>query len=156
MAKSRRSKLYKIVNLNTVDMGSAGTPVRIGLINKIDAEGITGYLKNVVISSFIQDYHQPAAGTAGNVNPPPSIMYYLQTTSTFDPNDVITARATTGAGTVSLTAHRVIRRNEDVDDGNDGQIHVYAELTDVTVTQDLTLKFVLETWGRFIQFTEVN
>ena len=42
---ARRSKLYKIVNLNTVNMGSDGTPVRIGLINKIDAEANSGNIQ---------------------------------------------------------------------------------------------------------------
>ena len=151
-----RSKLYKIVNMNSVDMGSAGAPVRIGLISKLDAEGLTGYANNIVVTSYIQDYLQPAGSIAGNVNPPPSIIIYATTDAVFDANDIITARSTTGAGTVSLSLKRVIRRNEDVDDGNDGQIHLWAELTDVTVSANVDLKFVTELWGRYLQFTEVN
>ena len=153
---AKRSSFYKSVNMNSVDMGSAGEPVRIGRIQKIDAEGLTGYANNVVFTSYIQDYQQPAGGVPGQVNPPPSILISATTSSTWDANDLITARATTGAGTVSLALRRVIRRNTDVDDGNDGLIHIYAELTDTTVSTDLQLKFVSELWGRYVQFVEVN
>ncbi len=151
-----RSKLYKIVNMNSVDMGSAGAPVQIGKISKLDAEGLTGYANNIVVTSYVQDYNQPAGAVAGNVNPPPSIIIYATTDTVFDPDDIITARSTTGAGTVSLSLKRVIRRNEDVDDGNDGQIYLFAELTDVTVSANMDVKFVTELWGRYLQFTEVN
>ena len=153
---AKRSGFYKSTNLNSVDMGSGGDPVRIGRIQKIDAEGLTGYANNLVMTSYIQDYEQPAGGVPGQVNPVPSILISATTSSTWDANDLITARATTGAGTVSLSLKRVIRRNEDVDDGNDGLIHIWAELTDVTVSTNLNLKFISELWGRYIQFVEVN
>ena len=151
----RRQKLYKTVNVSNKDMGSAGDPVLLGYVRKIDAEGLTGYLNNMVVSSYIQDYKQPAGSQSGDMNPPPSIFVSLQTTSTNDGDDFITARSTTGAGTVSLSAKRVIRTNDAVDDGNDGQIYLFAELTDTTVSANITVKYCIECWGRYIEFVEV-
>ena len=154
MARRRRARNYKLVNINSVDMGSAGEPVQIGYITKLDAEGVTAFCKNLVVSSYVADYKQPAGSVAGNVNPVPSIMYYVTTSSTFDGDDVITARATSGAGTVNLALYRRIMQNTDVDDGNFGKLHLFAELTDITVSANITVKYCIETWGRFVKFTE--
>jgi len=150
----KKNRMYKIVNVNVKDMGSAGDSILLGRVQKIDAEGISGYLNNIVVSSYIADYEQPAGGISGRVNPPPSILYSLQTTATSDGDDYITARSTTGAGTVSLSAKRSITTNDAVDDGNYGMVYLYAELTDVTLTTNISVKFVTETWGRFVEFIE--
>ena len=150
----KKQRLYKIVNVNLKDMGSAGSSVLIGRIQKIDAEGLTGYLNNCVVTSYIPDYHQPAGSQSGDMNPPPSVLVSLQTGSTSSGDNYVTARSTTGGGTVSLSAKRVIRRNEAVTDGNDGMIYLYGELTDTTVSQDIEVKWIVETWGRYIEFVE--
>ena len=69
--------------------------------------------------------------------------------------DVITARAGNFADTVSLSAKRSIKSSEYEQDRNDGRIALWLEVSDITVSTDVELRLVLETWGRFVRFIAV-
>ena len=139
--------LYKIVNADTKDMGSGGLQVRLGVISKVDAQGVTAYLNNVVVSGIINNYD------GGDTTP--GIMFYLTTATTWSDDYIISAGATNTAGRVSLSAKRRIKENEADPKGNTGTVHLWAELTDITISDNIDLRYVAESWGRFITFTEV-
>ena len=141
---AKRSRNYKMTNTLTVDMGSGGGQIRLGHIDKLDAQGINGYLNNVVISAMINNYD--------GGDPPAGIMFYLTTDDTWSDTKVFTGKARDGAGTVSLSAKRTIRQNTDNADGNMGLVHLWAEITDVTLTDNIDVRFVIECWGRYIAF----
>ena len=142
MARSRM-KNYKQVDTFTKDMGSAGNQVLLGKIQKIDNVGATGYVNNVTISAIVND--APGDETYG-------IMYYASTAASWADDDVITARACAVAGTKSLSLKRRVASGSAQTDRNDGTIYIYGELTDVTVTDNVTVRFVVETWGRYVEW----
>ena len=145
--RKRKSGLYKLVNTFTKDMGSAGSQIVLGYVDKLDAQGITGYLNNLRVSSIINNYD--------GGNPAPGIMFYLSTGSSWNDDRVITGRAVPMGGTVSLPAKRRITEDSVIVSGNTGRVYLYAELTDITVSDNIEARFVVETWGRFVEFTEV-
>ena len=138
---------YKIVNVDTKDMGSGGGQVRLGVISKVDAQGVTAYLNNVQVSAIINNYD------GGDTTP--GILFYLTTDTTWHDDTVITAAACPIAGKVSLSAKRRIKENAVDSKGNTGTVHLWAELTDITISDDIEIRYVAETWGRFLLFTEV-
>ena len=143
----RRQSNYKIVNAATKDMGSAGAQVRLGKVSKVDAQGVTAYLNNIVVSGIINNYD------GGDTTP--GIMFYLTTDTTFSDDTIISAGATNTAGRVSLSAKRWIKENLVDVKGNRGTVHLWAELTDITISDNIELRYVAESWGRFILFEEV-
>ena len=142
-----RRRLYKIVNAASKGMGSAGVQQRLGVISKVDAQGVSGYLNNVQVSAIINNYD------GGDTTP--GIMFYLTTATTWSDDYIISAGATNTAGKVSLSAKRYIKQNEEDNKSNIGTVHLWAELTDITVTDDISMRYVAETWGNFVLFTEV-
>ena len=140
-------KKYKVVNAASKDMGSGGGQVRLGVISKVDAQGVSGYLNNVVVSAIINNYD------GGDTTP--GIMFYLTTATTWSDDYIISAGATNTAGRVSLSAKRWIKENEADLKGNIGTVHLWAELTDITVSDNIDMRYVAETWGSFVLFTEV-
>ena len=142
-----RRKMYKIVNCATKDMGSAGAQIRLGVIGKVDAQGITAYLNNVQVSAIINNYD------GGDTTP--GIMFYLTTDTTWDDDHIISAGATGIAGKLSLSAKRRIKENAADPKGNTGTVHLWAELTDITLSDNINMRYVVETWGSFVLFTEV-
>jgi len=143
MAKKRR--MYKTVNVATKDMGSAGGQIRIGEINKIDAQGVNGYLNNIRLSVLLNDSVDGEIG---------GFLAYLTTDDSWDDDSVITARGGSFGDTVNLSAKRSIQQNNDQVKGNQGLVHLWVELTDITTTVDVELRYVAETWGSFIGYTE--
>ena len=85
----------------------------------------------------------------------PGIMFYLTTDPVFDSDEIITAAACSTAGKVSLSAKRWIKENAADPKGNTGTVHLWAELTDITVSDNIDMRVVVETWGNFVLFTEV-
>ena len=142
----RRPRNYKIVNAFTEDMGSGGGQVRLGYLDKVDAQGITAWANNFVVSCIINNYD--------GGNPAPGIMLYATTGDPFSDDEIITARAVFSGGTVSLALKRGIKADAAKATSNDGRIFLYAELTDITITDDVEARFVVESWGNFIEFTE--
>ena len=142
----RRTRNYKLVNSMTKDMGSAGAQNLLGYLDKVDAQGITAWANNFVVSTMVNNYD--------GGNPAPGIMVYATTGDPFSDNEIITARAIYSGGTVSLALKRPIRADAEKATANDGRIYLYAELTDITVSDNVEARFVIESWGNFIEFTE--
>ena len=143
----KRPRRYKLVNSFTKDMGSGGGQIRLGYVDKLDAQGITGYLHNLQISAIINNYD------GGDTTP--GIMFFLTSDDSFDSDTIIDAAAVPIAGKVSLSAKRNIYQDADQVKGNTGRVHLYAELTDITITDNIEARFVVATWGNFVEFTEV-
>ena len=147
MARRSYRRNYKIVNALTKDMGSGGGQIRLGYLDKLDAQGITAWANNFVVSTMVNNYD--------GGNPALGIMVYATTGDPFSDDEIITARAVYSGGTVSLALKRPIRADAEKATANDGRIYLYAELTDITVTDDVEARFVIESWGNFIEFTEI-
>ena len=86
-----------------------------------------------------------------------AITAYLTTDNVWDDNTIITARATQGGpgGTVNLTCKRRIYTNADTEVqklGSGGPIYIWVEIGDYVGSEDF--RFIAETWGRWIEFTE--
>ena len=148
MARRRKSRNYKQTHVETQSVGSAGAQVHLGYFDPLDVEGgnITAWLNNVNLSALIND--SPEAEIGG-------FIAYLTTSSSWSDGDVITARAGQFADTVSLTAKRPIRAAGNQADRNDGRINLWIEITDITVSSNVSLRIVTETWGRFVTYTTV-
>ena len=127
-------------------MGDSGAATNLGYLDKLDAQGITAWANNFVVSGVINNYD--------GGNPAPGIMIYATTGTPFDDGEVITARAVYSGGTVSLALKRPIRADAEKATANDGRIYLWAELTDVNEGDDIYARFVIESWGNFIEFTE--
>ena len=154
MARRRRSRSYKLVNAFTKDMGSAGSQVLLGRIDKVQAQGITGWFNNVIVSYLASD---TSTGDLNEENV--GCMLYLTSDGVWDDDLVITARAGGGNGTtVNLVAKRAIHSNDvssGHEDGNIGPVYLWGELTDATGTANIDARIVTECWGRYIEFTEL-
>ena len=137
---------YKIVNVHTKNLGSTGDQVLIGTIDKLDAQGVSAYLNNVRFSAVLNN-SQGDEALGG-------YMVYLTTSSDWSDDYVITARAGSFGSTVNLSAKRTIEQNATNKFGNLGPIYLWMEITDITLTSDVDMRYVAETWGRFIQFDE--
>ena len=146
MAAKRRSKMYKQVNTFTKNMGSSGDQVLLGYIQKIDNVGVSGYCNNLTITAIVNNYD------GGDETP--GIICYGSTGASWTDNNVFVARGINTGGTVSLPIKRRIVLDAAETNSDEGRVYVYAELTDITVTDDISMRFVIETWGRFIEFTE--
>ena len=131
--------MYKQVETQTVNLGSAGTQLRIGTFQKLDAQSFTGYLNNVRVSIIPQDTE------ASDI----SFMCYLTSSTTYADDGVITARAlSAGGGNVNLTARRRIVENANISDGNKGQVSLFIEQSDTVLDEEA--RIVVEFWGNFI------
>ena len=148
----RRAKNYKQTLSMTKNMGSAGAQRHIGKVEKLDPALAAGYLNNVVVTGQINDLGPLVPGDA----PPssPGFTVYLSTAASgaWDDDAILTARAFGPiAGSASLSAARWIKTDDSSDQSSSvGPIHVWAEITDVTITTDIEARFTLEFWGRFI------
>ena len=133
MAKSYRQTARQVKNVT-------GPGVTIFELQPLEAEQApSGFVKKVKISVIPQDT---------TVNPPPGIMIYASTDSTNPSQQIITAQAVQGAGTVWLTLNRKVVSDASNDDRNDSKITFWAE---ASVTQ--SYEFVAESWGRFLDLS---
>ena len=80
---------------------------------------------------------------------------YLATNPTWDDGDVITASAGGFGANMNLTCKRVLRDDAFDPSRNDGSIAVFLEVTDITLTAEVSTRVVVECWGRFIEFVFV-
>jgi len=138
--------MYKDVKTLTKNIGSAGSQVKVGEIAKIDNVGATGYVNNLTISAIVNDYTSSET---------PGLIFYVGTSSSWSDDDVVVARAVSGtsSGTVNLPIKRRIAQNSEGDPGsNDGRLYVWAECTDVAITDDTEIRFVGELWGKFVKW----
>ncbi len=137
----KRSKLYKEVHVETKNMGSAGDQILLGRIQKIDAQGITGFVNNLMLTGFANEAEQD------NI----AVLFYLTTDNTWSDSYVISARSTAvGGGTVSLPAKRRIARNDDDPNANDGLLYLWAEVSDTIASEEM--RYIVELWGRYVEY----
>ena len=149
MARRRtRRRSYKLTNVATKNLGSSGAQVRVAEIDKLDAQGINGYLNNIRLSVLLNDPESIHTNGAGG------FIAYLTTDDAWSDDYVITAAAGNFSDTVNLSAKRWIQQNNDQIKGNQGMIHLWIELSDTSITSH-EVRYVAETWGNFIAFTEV-
>ena len=139
--RKSKSRPYKLVNAFSKDIGNTGDQFHIGKISKLDAQGITAYVRNCVISVISQS--REGLG----------YMLYATTSSSWSDDYIITARAINNGGTTSLSIHRGIKEDSEVVDANYGVVHLWIESTDPGAS-DEDVRLVVESWGRFIEFTE--
>jgi len=140
MAKRRRN--YKQVITATKDLGSAGEQILIGSLSPLTARNQLGraYAKNIVMTYILQ-------GDAAADPDQGGICFYVSSNNTWADSDVITARALSlGGGTVNLPIHRWVS-GEVTDDAPGGKLYIYAEMTDFTLTTDVSVRYTAETWG---------
>ena len=131
-----------------MDMESSGAQIMLGDVEKLDAQGITAYFKNWLVSVILND--------SSNTDGTPGIMLYATTSASWSDNKIICARALNRAGTVYLPVHREVKENVEIATGNTGKVFLWAELTDVTLINDVNIRVIIETWGNFIEFNEAS
>ena len=147
MAK-KKSRNYKQVEAVTRSMGSAGTQVLLGSVSPLDVQGTPGaYLNNVVITALLNDDALDAPAFSGGF-----ICYLSSTDGPWADDQIITARGISQfGGTCSLTAKRRIRASTEQTSRDDGEIYIWAEITDITLATSVSARFVIEAWGKFIE-----
>ena len=146
-------KNFKIVNAFTKDIGSSGNQYHVGKISKIQAQGITAWANNCLVSVMASEIDRAAADDQVTVQP--AFLVYATTESQWSDDQIITARACFAGKTVNLPLKRSIRQDVEDPDSNDGVIHLWVEASDVSETgNDMLVRLVFETWGRYIEFEE--
>jgi len=147
---ARKKKMYKDLSfVNVDDLGSAGAAQPLVRIQKQQGQMSSAFIKNVRIHAIVNDI--AGAGTpAGST--PINFMFYATTTDATAPDDdnVIAAAATTfGGGSVNLTINRYIRDNDYDANSGTGAVCIWGECTDATVTSNIEMKAVFESYGRW-------
>ena len=152
MAKRSRARNYKQSVTGTKTLGTLGAQFHIGKVNKLDPALKGGYIKNFVVSVMQNNTTAVVAGQEWGFMG--GFTVYLSNSASGDWADdqVLTARSVpTGGGTVSLSARRFIKDDENADDSSISPVHVWIEMTDVTAgATDLTARCTIEAWGRMI------
>jgi len=151
----RRLPNYKLVNAATKDMGSAGAQVLMGHVYKTDAQGIpNGYFNNIKLSWLMSD-----VSGSGDSDANFGAIFYLTTTPWWSDDTIISAAAAGNmSGTVYLSGKRRITTNavpdgdNDIGSGTGGMIYLWGECSDSTVTADVDIRYVAETFGRYVEF----
>ena len=153
MARRRRLKNYKVTNAMTKNVGSTGDQIHVGKISKIQAQGITAWANNCLVSIMSSEIQR--AADDDYVDYQPAYMVYATTSSTWSDDNIICARAGFAGDTINIPLKRPIRQDVEDTDSNDGVIHLWVEASDVAlVLEYLKVRLVFETWGRYIEFTE--
>ena len=150
MAKRRGPSNYKKMNAFTKSFGSAGAQILLAKFKKADAQSSqVSWLHNVVVTGMLQN----GDGDAGGV------VFYLSTqgtSSAWSDDEIISAKGFPGyGGTVSLAAKRRIRKNEESELGDQGQVYLWGEITDLSYTADADMRIIIDTWGRNINIDEL-
>ena len=109
----------------------------------------SAFIKNLRIHSILND----VSGSSSPVSDMPvNFMFYATTTGASAPtsgNCIAAAATGYGGGSVNLTINRVIRDNDYDPNSGDQAIAIWAECTDATLTADIDLKIVAESYGRW-------
>jgi len=147
MARKRGPGNYKKINSLTKNFGSAGAQILIARFKKADAQSSqVTWLNNVNVTGMLQEGDGDAGG----------ILFYLTTGASFDDDQIISCKGFPGyGGSVSLSAKRRIRKNEESDLGDQGQVYLYGEITDLSYTADVQVRTIIETWGRNVNIDEL-
>ncbi len=144
----KKPKNYKQTKVETVNVGSAGEQIHIGYFQPIDVEGssLNAWLNNVNLSLLLNDAESEGSG---------GFIAYLTTNGSWSDADVITARAGNFADTVNLACKRSIKSSVYEPDRNDGVVALWIEISDITITSDVDVRIVMESWGRFLRYITV-
>ena len=143
MARKGRMKNYKLVNAQTQSQGFTGGQIRFGVVDKLDAQGMTGWFNNIMVSVLADEAESDNIG----------FLVYATTGSPWNDDYIIACRGGAIGGTVNLPVRRVIRDESTDTSRNDGAVHLWLEFSDTVATE--SARIITETWGRFIEFTEV-
>ena len=151
MARRRKTtKMYKDLSFVQVDdLGSGGSPTPIAKITKQQGQMSSAYIKNIRVHCILNDI---AGGATPASDMPLNFMWYATTTDSANPDDdnVIAAAATSyGGGTVNLSINCLIRDNDYDANSGTGAVCIWCEATDATVTANIEMKCVLESYGRW-------
>ena len=142
-------RTYKITNVNTKNMGSAGGQYRVRDIDKIDNQSTAnGFVKSVKLS-VIFDTEQGAPGAG--------IIAYATTDNVWSDDYVISSAAVgSGGGTLWLNLWRYIKTGADtpLQGQSGGPIYIWLEITDPGATSE-SLRIVSEVYGANVTVTEV-
>jgi len=142
--------MYKDFSFVQVDdLGSAGTAQPLVKIEKQQGQMSSAYIKNIRIHAILNDI-AGSSSPAGST--PINFMFYATTTDSSVPDDdnLIAAAATSfGGGSVNLTLNRVIRDNDYDANSGTGAICIWGECTDATVSANIEMKAVFESYGRW-------
>ena len=121
-------------------MGSAGSQVLLAKIEGLDPDSMSGYVNNLRASCLLQDGDGDNGG----------IIVYAATGASWDDSDVITAAAVPGfGGTANLSLKRKVTGATSTN-RDDGVVYIYGEITDITATSDVSVRWILECWGSFV------
>ena len=136
----RLPKNYKRINVKTKNMGSAGDQKLLATFSKSDAQSSqVSWLNNVNVSAMLNEGDGDAGG----------MLFYLTTGSSWDDDYIISSNAIPGyGGKVSLSAKRRIRTNATDLSGSFGLVYLWGEVTDLSYTDDVKIRLVVEQWGR--------
>ena len=148
---ARRARNYKQVATLTKDMGNVGGQEKVLAIRKLDPQLTGAFLNNVIVSGQL-NAQESSATQWGQA---PGFTAYLTSGPTWSDDQIISARSFGGSGgSVSLTAKRYIRTDEDDPTGSFGPVYVWLEMTDIAGTAETAeCRVNLEVWGRFIALT---
>jgi len=156
--RRRTARNYKIVNANTKNMGSAGAQILLRKFDKVDAQGLSAWLHGVKVNYLVSD----VAGS-GDSDANFGLLFYLTTDDQWNDDYIISSAASSQmSGSAWLPAKRRINTNATPDSANDlalgtgGPIYLWGEVTDSTITANVSARIVTETWGRWIDVTEYS
>ena len=137
-----RSRNYKRVNVQTKDIGDAGSQIRFLKVGMLDPQIKGCWLSGVKISFIINEGDQDNAG----------VIFYASTEEeqgSWSDDKVITAAACSGyGGNCYLKINRYINTDTEDTSGAMGPVYLWAESTDTTLVDNIELRLVTETWGR--------
>ena len=146
----RKPKMYKDLSFVSVkNLGSSGAPIAIMRVQKQQGQMTSAFIKNLRIHCILNDV---SGASTPSSDMPVNFMFYATTTGSSVPtsgNCIAAAATGYGGGSVNLTLNRVIRDNDYDPNSGDHAIAIWAECTDATVTADIELKLVAESYGRW-------
>ena len=139
----RRSTNYKRINCKTKSFGSAGAQILLATFSKSDAQSSqVSWLNNVNVSAMLNEGDGDAGG----------MLFYLTTSATWDDTEIISSNAMPGyGGKIGLAAKRRIRINADKDSGDFGLVYLWGEITDLSYTEAVEVRLVVEQWGKNVK-----
>ena len=152
MAKRKGPRNYKQVRTMTKSMGSSGGQEHCLAVKKLDPQLVGSYLNNIVASIQL---NSPTTIDPDASRTTPAFTLYLTTSNVWNDDNVITARTVGGSGgTVSLSAKRYIKSDDEDVDGTTGPVHLWAEMTDIQgLLEETEARITMEVWGRYISLT---
>ena len=140
----------KIATTSLEDIGSGGGTVSIAKFTKQEAGMTSAYIDKVRVSFILEDI----AGSATNTIPFGWLWTVITSGTSSDSHNgeyIVGASASghSGGGVVTIPVNRRIVDNDF--DSNSGQnaLLLVLEATDATVTADVDVRLVIETWGRW-------